>query len=604
MHPDESSADLLEALDFALATAVRIALSHDDPGYFIDWLRNYGLELFIKAELIPDLKPADWPAVGTVLARAILNHLPDPRNDFRPRKLPEPGRNDPCPCGSGRKFKQCCGGVNLPPMDFPLDLLLPQVLRLLSKKDLPAVPHRRFNPELLAAVAHDWAKRGEADRGRLLLEPMLADFRHLDGRHAEAFDALMDIYLDLDKPRKRKELLAAGLAATDPVLRSTARQRQAVILQDAGDLPGAWEAFQAAMRDNPDDPNLAALEISMLQGMDEGERVRERARFWAAKLKRRTDAEELEDMIAMLETTAADPESFAERFVNASMPDMAELAGLLAELQPINRLPRIEVLDDGHGIVEDTMDDEAYEAWAEVFDAEGYTETFAWLRRHPEAWDSLRVLHDLLGEVRAIEPTRWLDAHVYLPLLARARQVMDAALAGAKPADILWGFLGNRPWHVLAYWRMEWLSGEGRGDEAITACEEMLGWNPEDNLGVRYSLAKLYADSGRFADLLALCERNLEEAGNMAFNRVLALHALEQKGAALSALADAHKASPRFMNLLLGENPRPPKPDRYGIKVGGDYEAWLYRLAMRPAWEKSGSLDWARTCLPTLKRLR
>ena len=24
--------------------------------------------------------------------------------------VPEPGRNDPCPCGSGRKFKRCCGG--------------------------------------------------------------------------------------------------------------------------------------------------------------------------------------------------------------------------------------------------------------------------------------------------------------------------------------------------------------------------------------------------------------------------------------------------------------------------------------------------------------
>lgn len=25
------------------------------------------------------------------------------------RKVPTPGRNDPCPCGSGRKFKRCCG---------------------------------------------------------------------------------------------------------------------------------------------------------------------------------------------------------------------------------------------------------------------------------------------------------------------------------------------------------------------------------------------------------------------------------------------------------------------------------------------------------------
>jgi hypothetical protein len=100
-----------DALDFALATAVRIALGHDDPEAFLDWLRKYGLKLFIEAGVIPDIPPADWPAVGTVLGRAILNHLPDPRNDFRPRKLPEPGRNDPCPCASGRKYKQCCGGV-------------------------------------------------------------------------------------------------------------------------------------------------------------------------------------------------------------------------------------------------------------------------------------------------------------------------------------------------------------------------------------------------------------------------------------------------------------------------------------------------------------
>ena len=25
------------------------------------------------------------------------------------KAAPQPGRNDPCPCGSGRKYKQCCG---------------------------------------------------------------------------------------------------------------------------------------------------------------------------------------------------------------------------------------------------------------------------------------------------------------------------------------------------------------------------------------------------------------------------------------------------------------------------------------------------------------
>ena len=35
----------------------------------------------------------------------------DIKDDALPVKRPGPkvGRNDPCPCGSGRKFKKCCG---------------------------------------------------------------------------------------------------------------------------------------------------------------------------------------------------------------------------------------------------------------------------------------------------------------------------------------------------------------------------------------------------------------------------------------------------------------------------------------------------------------
>ena len=30
-------------------------------------------------------------------------------NDSYERAAPKVGRNSPCPCGSGRKFKKCCG---------------------------------------------------------------------------------------------------------------------------------------------------------------------------------------------------------------------------------------------------------------------------------------------------------------------------------------------------------------------------------------------------------------------------------------------------------------------------------------------------------------
>lgn len=33
--------------------------------------------------------------------------LPPPVDPVRAEKTP--GRNDPCPCGSGKKYKKCCG---------------------------------------------------------------------------------------------------------------------------------------------------------------------------------------------------------------------------------------------------------------------------------------------------------------------------------------------------------------------------------------------------------------------------------------------------------------------------------------------------------------
>jgi uncharacterized protein len=39
-----------------------------------------------------------------------LDHAPRPETV---RVAPKPGRNDPCPCGSGKKYKKCCGAATL-----------------------------------------------------------------------------------------------------------------------------------------------------------------------------------------------------------------------------------------------------------------------------------------------------------------------------------------------------------------------------------------------------------------------------------------------------------------------------------------------------------
>jgi hypothetical protein len=47
-------------------------------------------------------KPATWSAKRRRRAEAKAKAKPV-------RTGPKVGRNDPCPCGSGKKYKQCCG---------------------------------------------------------------------------------------------------------------------------------------------------------------------------------------------------------------------------------------------------------------------------------------------------------------------------------------------------------------------------------------------------------------------------------------------------------------------------------------------------------------
>ena len=69
-------------------------------------LQALGRRLLPKSQGVPtglalDGEAADW-----------LLQPPDPRLESLSRD--RPGRNDPCPCGSGRKFKKCCGSPSRP----------------------------------------------------------------------------------------------------------------------------------------------------------------------------------------------------------------------------------------------------------------------------------------------------------------------------------------------------------------------------------------------------------------------------------------------------------------------------------------------------------
>ena len=49
------------------------------------------------------------PRIVTLNAWRLANYQPPKGMGPARRTGPKVGRNDPCPCGSGKKYKKCCG---------------------------------------------------------------------------------------------------------------------------------------------------------------------------------------------------------------------------------------------------------------------------------------------------------------------------------------------------------------------------------------------------------------------------------------------------------------------------------------------------------------
>ena len=82
-----------------------------DEGCCGDW-EAVAFELGLPANLPPPRRPALAPTVALQLEDDDVYDEaaePDASSDASVLPRPQAGRNDPCPCGSGKKFKKCCG---------------------------------------------------------------------------------------------------------------------------------------------------------------------------------------------------------------------------------------------------------------------------------------------------------------------------------------------------------------------------------------------------------------------------------------------------------------------------------------------------------------
>ncbi|WP_339615726.1 SEC-C metal-binding domain-containing protein [uncultured Gilvimarinus sp.] len=607
MHNQTSETN--NELPLILSIAGRKLAESPEPQPFLDWMAEAG------PVLAPTMSAGINPQSGSpseffrLMGVQLYNITPLPANDFRPCPIPKPKRNEPCLCGSGRKYKQCCERMENIPMLEGYNMLR-HVLDSYPQKAMGELPHSRIDTEALADTAMQWLSEGDERRALALLEPWFKGNGPLTRRHQPLFDPMMDVYLIVHKPRKRQQLLERGCQAKDSNLQADAWQRKASMLMDEGDTAGAWAAFKQAQRVAPDSPALAILELTLLCANNETEQARARAQFWLARLQRKGFGHP--ELLELLTHCTSDPVG-ALRSVAHDAPE-AQAALLVELVQALDDAPvpkALYTLED-HGDVavlqsppklaqaEDKWG-AATELWHELSPWECLDDWAPLLLRQKELWHSAMVISDLLNLLAGGDDPD-LNQMLYEPLIQRSEALIKLTLNVKPPAQELpWGFLENRPFLSLIHLIAEDYFAHNELERACAYAELLLELNPNDNQGVRWDLAAAYLRRNQPQKVLQLAEQYPDEAAcHMPLNRILALYMLNRPKEAKLALTTAAERHQTALNMLLKAKAKQPEMSPFGFTLGGEDEAWLYRQATLPEWTSSGALKWARAAMKGL----
>jgi len=674
MTPDDPSDH--SPLDFErlLDDGVDRILEDEDPDRFLDWIRSAMGNYLVEPDSNDLASPDALGRVATLIGRSIWNATPLPGNNLRPRPIAEPGRNDPCICGSGRKYKRCCATEpQFPPIE--VEMMLAMVLDKLPEAALQAqLDTGRAPIEAIVAAANHHFEGGKPRKATALLEPIFqATIRQPRDIHDVALNLLCDVYDDLGFERKKARLLRHVIDTADKSpLRSGAWQRIAAIRIDNADHSGAWEAFRNAQRDDPDNTGNALLEVQMLMSERRSDEARGRAAYWEKRMRRSGhDDSPAFDFIARV---ARDPDT-AMRELGLELSDGAG-SSLIEWINTVRQRPvpayravpeeqapersgtdirhRLQSLGIPQDQVEEmlaSLEQQAAEAADEAGDGgedenDGYdpepslilvvppaiveteakwqevvpiskpfstqdeplgedgptwetaveAEWMKFLHQHPEAFDSIDILDDLATMVIQHDQfgIEWVDRDLLGPLLQRSEGILEQAVGAVPQPRLAWRYMDNRP-ALRTLFRLFQLH-DRRGDKAssIQAAERLLDLNPDDNHGLRTVIVNHLLRLGDDHAALELtdCYPNDLHA-DISYGRVLALYRLGRPTAAADALRAAKTGLPKIPHYLLRNRVKRPKLDGTGFTLGGDDQAWFYRVEMRDVWlDSPGALEW------------
>lgn len=321
--PPPDTATLLDEV------AVRVVAGIDARA-FVSWFD--GAARTIAPDFDAWLRARGGERLGGGFARALWNRLPHPAERLRPRPLPPLGRNDPCPCGSGAKYKRCCQ-VGEPSVATLARLpLLLHVLDAVPDAALETLDVTGADPEELLDALEVWGEEGEGERVVRLLAPLFERGGRLPRHAPELLETLLEHWPAGFRDARFEALGARFSEHPDgalAVVATAARVRAASV----NDPALARSRLESGRRRLPGDPDLEELEIDVLNAegrIDEATRL---ARTLGERLVALdpTLAEHAETLLER--ATWFDPELALERA--RSTDDVLDRLILLLEETPI-----------------------------------------------------------------------------------------------------------------------------------------------------------------------------------------------------------------------------------------------------------------------------
>lgn len=608
-----------DPFDFLTADAVRHMLRHQDVDRFLAWMRDEAPQLHPGVfARVPDA--VLWPSFATSLGNGLWNAMPLPRNGYAPEPLPPQESSTPCRCQSGLTFDLCCA-LFPPPPPFKPEALWTFVAEQLPLEDLEKVAvEGHLSGSVLGVVAMRLVDRGASRRAARLLEKVFADdMSGLDGTYEVALDALFDAYDALGWSGKKRKALVRFCEELEPPLRGVVWARRATIEADLGDVDKAWEFFSRAQQDDPDNPSLAGLEVSLLLHQGRAQQASARSRFWLSKLKRiQADDKTYRHLQQLLQGVVENPLLAVWQFSHDVEGEQVRRYLKLLEGLADRPLPSYELeplTESLHLLRAPASLRSVEQAWDAAWqpndvDVEApFDEHAPWhpklaqrwitlLEEQPEAFDSLKVMDQLGYAARQLEYPLPEETQTVLlkPLLDRGSALLDPLLPD-EGEELPWQHLENRPALRLLFNLAVYHGEHGDDETSEEMCQRLLRLSPDDPQGCRRFLVDLYLRQGKDRQALELCDEFEDDISvEIVYGRVLALFRLGEREEAAEALVQAHDDLPLVWSYLVGKTRRQPvlSPHPY-VSHGGAEQAWLYRDAMLPVFKSvRGLLTWMR----------